>query len=270
MPIRLLRDGILDSDAVCSLSFPAEVFYRRLMSAVDDFGRFDGRLSVLRGRLYALQIDKVREADITRWIAECEKAGLIALYSAVGKPYVLFHKLGSPRAKESKYPAPPLADESNGKHLKADESNGKQMRADAPYSYSGSDTGSGTDSSEPAEPDSQPLPPLLEFPTVGTGGSSWALTHAHVAGWSSAYPNLDVLAECRKALAWIQANPAKRKTHGGMANFLVKWFSRTTDDVRSSTSRPVGRQQPITPPRDFIQPSALPHDLIPAPGAGTW
>lgn len=161
MPIRLLRDGILDSDAVCSLSFPAEIFYRRLMSVVDDFGRFDGRLSVLRCRLYALQIDKVREADIPRWIAECEKAGLIVLYHVESKPYILFHKLGSPRAKDSKFPPPPGAiagigahpppDESNGKHLQADESNGKHLQASAPYSGSSSYSGSST--SAPPESD---------------------------------------------------------------------------------------------------------------------
>src|SRR5690348_16892457 len=106
MPARLLREGILDSDAVNSLTAMEEVFYRRLMSVVDDFGRFDGRESVLRSRLYPLQVSSVREADISRWIAACEKAGLIALYVVDGKQYILFHKLGAPRAKTSKYPAP--------------------------------------------------------------------------------------------------------------------------------------------------------------------
>ena len=104
MPSRLLREGILDSEAVNRLAAPEEVFYRRLMSVVDDFGRFDGRPQVLRSRLYPLRIDAVREADITRWIAACEKAGLIALYHHDGKPYILFGKLGSPRNAKSKYP----------------------------------------------------------------------------------------------------------------------------------------------------------------------
>jgi len=156
MPVRLLRDGILDSDAVCSLSFPSEVFYRRLMSAVDDFGRFDGRVNVLKSRLYPLQTNKVREADISRWIAECEKAGLIALYAVEGKPYILFHKLGEPRAQKSKYPPPP---EVVCKHLKADESNGKQVLSDVPYSPSPSpsisDAGTGPSPPPPAKPKSK-------------------------------------------------------------------------------------------------------------------
>lgn len=105
MPNRYLRDGILDSDPVNSLSWEAEVFYRRLMSAVDDFGRFDGRISILRSRLYALK-PNVRDTDISHWIAACVKAGLIAVYQVGGKPYILFHKLGDARAKSSKYPPP--------------------------------------------------------------------------------------------------------------------------------------------------------------------
>ena len=107
MPNRILREGILDSDSVNSLSVEAEVFYRRLMSVVDDFGLFDGRTSIIKGRLYALKPD-VRATDISRWIAECETAGLIACYEAEGKPYVLFHKLGAQRAKYSKFPLPPV------------------------------------------------------------------------------------------------------------------------------------------------------------------
>ena len=43
MPNRIIREGILSSDRVDQLDPPAEVFYRRLMSKVDDHGLFDGR-----------------------------------------------------------------------------------------------------------------------------------------------------------------------------------------------------------------------------------
>ena len=147
MPNRIIREGILDSEAVNALSFPAEVFYRRLMSVVDDFGRFDGRPSVLKGRLYTLKLDSVREADISRWTAECVKAGLIALYAADGKPYLLFRKLGSPRAKASRYPDPPAGYDADPPAdscdtipdgLRADANMRAQTRADVPYSGSGS------------------------------------------------------------------------------------------------------------------------------------
>lgn len=257
MPSRLLREGILDSEAVAVLSFPGEVFYRRLMSVVDDFGRFDARPAVLRSRLYPLQIDKVREADIERWIAECVKSGLIALYSVSGKRYVLFKKLGSPRAKESKFPAPPedMAEDQtpvpteitsvNGcTQTQTDESNGERMKASVPYSGSGTSSSAGSSSgrgsSEPAKPpDSKPTTtslgkPILEFPTVGKDAKPWPLTDAHVAEWRQAFPGVDVSAECRKALAWIDANPAKRKTVRGMPAFLFRWLERCQNRGGSS------------------------------------
>ena len=38
-----------------------------------------------------------------------------------------------------------------------------------------------------------------------------------------------VLSECRKADAWLKANPEKRKTHRGMRGFLVRWLTREND-----------------------------------------
>jgi hypothetical protein len=172
MPSRLLREGIIDSDAVNALSPRAEVFYRRLMSVVDDFGRFDGRPAVLRSRLYPLQLDSVREADIPRWIAECEKAGLVRLYVVNSKQYLLFYNLGAPRAKESKYPAPPpgLGERPPPNlHLHTDVNGCAQTLADAPYSYSSSDSNSGSDKT--------PLPPAEpggadgDYPAIAATGS---------------------------------------------------------------------------------------------------
>jgi hypothetical protein len=131
MPSRVLRETILTSDAVDQLDFAAEVFYRRLMSVVDDFGRFDGRLSIIKAACYPLRLEKIREADISRWIAMCEKAGLLALYQVNSKPYVELFKLGKPRAEESKYPARSCA------QVIASESIGIQMNTDVPYSDSG-------------------------------------------------------------------------------------------------------------------------------------
>ena len=258
MPVRLLREGILDSESVCKLSFPAEVFYRRLMSAVDDFGRFDGRASVLRSRLYPVQIDKVREADISRWVAECETAGLIALYAVEARPYILFHKTDPPRSAKSKYPAPSFAplprlqtSESSCAQTQTSESSCAQVLSDVPYSYSGSDSysvsDSGSESSVSSEPDkapaSEPAPPevLLTFSTVGKDGDRWHLTADQVAKWQALFPTIDVMSECRKALAWCEANPTNRKTFRGMPAMLARWLTKATDSGR-------GRSPAAVPP----------------------
>lgn len=86
---------------------------------------------------------------------------------------------------------------------------------------------------DPAKPAS-PAPntpeerPLMVFPCVGAE-KSWALLPYLVAEWQEAYPNLDVLAECKRALVWIQASPKRRKTARGMPRFLVAWLNRAVD-----------------------------------------
>jgi hypothetical protein len=81
-----------------------------------------------------------------------------------------------------------------------------------------------------SEPSSDPPSRVvLEFPTVGTGGQVWGLTDAQIAAWTAAYPSIDILAEAQKALAWVHANPGRRKTSGGMSRFLVSWLNRATD-----------------------------------------
>lgn len=72
-------------------------------------------------------------------------------------------------------------------------------------------------------------PVILTFPTVGTGGPEWRLRRVQVEEWQALFPGLDVVAECRHALAWVQASPGRRKTAKGMPKFLVAWFTRSVD-----------------------------------------
>jgi len=107
MPNRILRDGILQSEMVASLSWAHEVFYRRLMSVVDDYGRFHASPKLLRSACYPLQIDKVSDADIGKWLSGCETAGLVSVYPAQdGKRYVQIHKFGQQQRSRSKFPDP--------------------------------------------------------------------------------------------------------------------------------------------------------------------
>lgn len=111
MPDRIVRTGILSSEAVNSLAssgnWGAEVFYRRLMQVADDFGRYDGRPSVLRAMLYPLLLERVRETDIVTWIKCACEAGLIRLYHCPeGKPHVEILKFGQRQQSKSKWPVP--------------------------------------------------------------------------------------------------------------------------------------------------------------------
>lgn len=128
MPTRLIRDGILTSEAVAALSWPAEVLYRRLMSVADDHGRFHALPKLIRAACYPLQIDKVSDADIGKWLTECVTAALVSVYPASdGKRYLQIEKFGQQVRSKSKFPA---ATESDCEQPETGASNCLQEQAD--------------------------------------------------------------------------------------------------------------------------------------------
>lgn len=112
MPSRIIREAILSSERVALLGWPEEVFYRRLLSIVDDYGRYEANHQLLRSRCYPLQVDDVRVADISRWMAACQKAGLILVFAVHGKQYLEVCDFGQQKRTDSKYPDPKDADSS--------------------------------------------------------------------------------------------------------------------------------------------------------------
>lgn len=105
MPERLLRDWT-DSEAVDKISWQAECLFVRLIMKADDYGRYHGNPKLLRSLLFPLK-DGLRDADISRWIAECETAGLIRVYpdKVSGKPFIEIRKYGQRlRTKKAKFP----------------------------------------------------------------------------------------------------------------------------------------------------------------------
>lgn len=107
MPVRLLRDGILTSERVASLNWAEEVFYRRLMSVVDDYGRYFANPKLIRAACYPLQIDKVSDPDIEKWLTACVTAALVRVYSTSDeKRYLEIMDFGQHLRSKSKYPEP--------------------------------------------------------------------------------------------------------------------------------------------------------------------
>lgn len=107
MPNRILREGILTSERVNALSWEAEVFYRRLMSVVDDYGRYTAHPSLLRAALYPLKLETVRDANLERLLACVVQARLVRVYEVDGKRYLeMLDFRQQVRAKDSKFPAP--------------------------------------------------------------------------------------------------------------------------------------------------------------------
>ncbi len=94
-----------------------------------------------------------------------------------------------------------------------------------------------SDSSAPSQP--KPTEPaLLVFPCNGKV-DAWALTQSQVDEWSALFVGVDVMDQCRRALAWIKAKG--KKTARGMPKFLVGWLGRT-NDRGSRGGKPTGQE----------------------------
>lgn len=109
MPNRILREGILTSPRIAKLGWAEEVFYRRLHSVVDDFGRYFADIGLLRAACYPRQLNKVSDSDVEKWLQAIEKAALVRVYPAQdGERYLQVLDFGQQvRAKKSKFPQMP-------------------------------------------------------------------------------------------------------------------------------------------------------------------
>lgn len=142
MPNRIIKESICTSDSLASLSWFEQVLFLRLIVSVDDFGRYDARPSILKGRLFAL--DDVTTKAIQNSLHKLSTQGMINLYEVGGKPFLeltAWLKHNRPRAAESKFPGPDevceqlRANENNCLQPQTVENGCEQM---SPYSYSDS------------------------------------------------------------------------------------------------------------------------------------
>jgi len=105
---RLIRGGILDSEKVNKLSWACECFYRRLLSLVDDYGNYDGRLEIIRSNAYPLKLNQVSASDIAKWLDESVSAGLVSCYEVDDKSYLHLYGFNQKlKGFKRKYPPPP-------------------------------------------------------------------------------------------------------------------------------------------------------------------
>lgn len=135
MPNRIIKESICSSESIASLSFFEECLFYRLIVNCDDYGRFDGRTAILKGRLFPLH-EKVTAKMIEDGLKKLVAVNLVRLYEHDGKPYLFLPTWAnhqSIRNKRSKYPEPSADDYD----LQANDFNCKQM---SPYSYSESES----------------------------------------------------------------------------------------------------------------------------------
>lgn len=119
MPNRILKDSICTSENIDQLSMMAEIAFYRLIVNCDDYGRMDGRVKILKSRLFPLK--DITEETMREIMNELINADLISMYEVNGRPYLqlkTWEDHQQVRAKKSKYPS---SSESTCNQLKSDD-----------------------------------------------------------------------------------------------------------------------------------------------------
>lgn len=82
-------------------------------------------------------------------------------------------------------------------------------------------------------------PPVIGLLT-NTGGV-YGITQQQVEEWKALYPSVDVMQQLRAMKGWLDANPRKRKTKGGMKAFVNRWLAKEQDKPAVTPATAPGR-----------------------------
>lgn len=109
MPSRVIKGEIVRSESLSRVSLEADLTFRNLLQAVDDYGRLDARPLVLAHELFPTR--RIEPEVVMAWLHELEREGCLIFYEAEGRPYLYLpnwerHRANSKRASRSKYPEP--------------------------------------------------------------------------------------------------------------------------------------------------------------------
>lgn len=118
MPNRIIKESICTSETIENLSWFEEVLFYRLIVNCDDYGRYDARPAILKGRLFPLK--NVTISQIEDGLNKLSTVGIAKLYEVDGRPYLQLTTWGNHqqiRSKKSKFPSP----EDNGYHMISDD-----------------------------------------------------------------------------------------------------------------------------------------------------
>ena len=140
MPQRFLKPGFRTSQRLSRCPMQARLMFANLISLVDDWGRYEGDLSLLRRECFPL--DDVRQKDFDEWIQALEDNDILVRYQVDAAWYVEVRRWTErKRSKSSKFPALPKSD---NKCCARRSTNGSGPNGDD----EGADDGAGEDGSQ--------------------------------------------------------------------------------------------------------------------------
>ena len=227
MPNRILKETICTSESISQLRPFEEITFYRLIVNCDDYGRFDGRVKILKSRLYPLE--NYTEKQINDAINKLQSVGIVQVYNYNQMPYlqiVNWSKHQNIRNKKSKYPEPDI----NCEQSNSIDSNCEQLNTSAPVIQSESESKYISESEYKRGADkSAAAQEQVVISLIQNDGNMYGVTDGQIARWTELYPAVDIMQELRRMCGWLEANPTRRKTSRGIPRFINTWLSKAQD-----------------------------------------
>lgn len=238
--IRTIKPEFPQSETMGNVSREARLCFILLWTLADDAGRLRGNPKMLASLLYPYDSDASRLMD--KWLSELADNRCITRYEVDGNSYIQINgwtehqKIDKPSA--SRIPQPSTT--AGGTFANIRESSPPDQGREGTKDQ-------GRDQGREGSDEDEASPPLLLIPLVGE--AEFGITEPMVVEWARAYPGVDVLQQLRQMRVWALANPTKRKTHRGLASFVVRWLTKAQDqagaipNLRSPPSEPAWRAE---------------------------
>lgn len=111
VPARVFRGDLNRSMSLSRVSLQADLTFRALISAVDDYGRLSAEPDLLKADLFPCRAS-VSPHEVESWVAELAEEGCVGLYVVDGRRYLWLtrwekHRGKGKRGSCSKFPEPP-------------------------------------------------------------------------------------------------------------------------------------------------------------------
>ena len=256
--IRTIKPEFPQSESVGRLSRDARLLFIQLWTIVDDSSRARASSRLLASLLYPYDNDAGELMG--GWLDELQEAGKIRVYVIDGTTYLDIpswlkhqkidrpsvsripefddaqkqgggdHRGGAIRRALDERSTSPREDTSNTREPSRALDAGPRTVDLGSRTVDRTTTAPKPAASEPTQGE----PAVLQYPCQGKG-VVWALIQPQIDTWANVLPSTDVLGECRKAHAWLEANFNRRKTARGMPKFLFGWLNRATPQQVATT-----------------------------------
>lgn len=238
MPNRIIKESLCSSEKISSLTDFEFRLWIGLITQADDTGRGDARPAIIKGHIFPLR-DRITVKDISVALHGLAAKGCISLYDIDGRSYFWFPSWAKHqriRDAKPKFPAPPSeelsfqSENSDLDQFAATRGDSRQLaatRGEPPQVAALIQ--SNTIQSNPNISALSVESEETEIELILNTGELYPVSKTKADRWRELYPSVDVSQELRNMAAWLENNPAKRKTKTGILRFCNGWLAREQD-----------------------------------------